>query len=96
MSDYLVQNKNTCLSKIIFSARSGTLDLKACNEWKYIDTKCVMCQVIEDSFEHFMTCQFYGPTDFEIVYTEIFENHYEHQYHVAIEIKRRIDIRKQN
>ena len=94
LSEYLVQNKNTILSKIIFSARSGTIDLKAWNEWKYTDTKCVMCLVTEENFEHFMTCQCYGPTDSEIVYTEIFENNPEYQYHVAIEIKRRLDIRK--
>ena len=35
MSDYLVHNKNTILSKVIFSARSGTLDLKVWKEWKY-------------------------------------------------------------
>ena len=35
-----------------------------------------MSQVIEENFEHFLTCQFYGPTDSEIVYTEIFENNH--------------------
>ena len=53
-----------------------------------------MCLVIEEDFEHFMTCQCYGPTDIEIVYTEIFDNNPEYQYHVAMEIKRRIKIRK--
>ena len=42
MSEYLIQNKNTALSKLIFSARSGSLDLKVLNEWNYND-KRVLC-----------------------------------------------------
>jgi hypothetical protein len=94
MSEYLVHNKNTFLSKIIFSARSGTLDLKAWNEWKYNEKACVMCKIEEENFDHFMKCLLYGPNNLEIKYTGIFENTQENQYKVAIEIKRRSQIRK--
>ena len=53
-----------------------------------------MCQMIEDNFEHFMKCFLYGPTNLEIEYTEMFGNTHENQYIVAIEIKRRSQIRK--
>ena len=60
MRDYLKKNQNTFLSKIIFSARSGTMDLKIWNDWNYSDTLCVICDKAEETFEHFMTCELYG------------------------------------
>ena len=47
MSAYLVNNKSTAISKIIFSVRSGTLDLKDWHPWKYSDNFCVMCKLSE-------------------------------------------------
>ena len=44
MSKYLVRNKSTSLSKIIFSVRAGIFDVKAWNEWSYKDKSCVMCK----------------------------------------------------
>ena len=35
ISPYLSQNRNTYLSITIFTVRSGTLDIKVCNEWNY-------------------------------------------------------------
>ena len=94
MSEYLVQNKNTLLSKIIFSTRSGTLDLKVWNEWNYIDTKCVMCRFEEENFEHFMTCILYGQNELKCSFIEIFGNDHEDQYDIAKEINRRLKIRE--
>ena len=42
MSEYLVRNEGTDLSKIIFSVRAGTFDIKAWNDWNYSDKLCVM------------------------------------------------------
>ena len=91
MREYLVHNKNTILSKIIFSVRSGTLDHKAWNEWKYSEKACVMCKIKE---ENFMKCLLCGPNNLEIKYTELFGNTHEYQYKVPIEKK--LQIRKAN
>ena len=82
------------LSKLIFSARSGTLDLKVWNEWKYGDKTCVMCHKEDENFNHFMTCLVYGPSRMEVLYTDIFGNNHEHQYTVAREKRRRLKMRK--
>ena len=68
------------------------MDLKAWNEWKYSEKACVMCKIEEEN--HFMKCLLYGPNNLEIKYTEIFGNTHENQYKVAIEIKRRSQMRK--
>ena len=59
MSEYLLQNNNTLLSKVIFNTRSGTLDLIVWNEWNYIDNTCEMCQFEEKNVDHFMICLLY-------------------------------------
>ena len=94
MSDYLVKNKNTSISKIIFSVRAGTLDLKAWNDWKYVDKLCVMCGEFEEDFEHFMSCTRYGHEIQENNWKDIFEDDSEKQYSIALEVKRRTNLRK--
>jgi hypothetical protein len=59
MSEYLVRNKGTSLSKIIFSVRSKTLDIKEWLPWDYIDNKCVACKKTFETMDHFMTCTSY-------------------------------------
>ena len=50
IQNYLVDgNKNTKLSKLIFKARSLTLDIKLQKKWKYEGTICVGCDVSEES-----------------------------------------------
>ena len=93
-SDYLVRNQNTALSKIIFSVRSGTLDLKIWNDWKYNDTLCVMCQLSEEDFQHFITCEAYGNEPLEINWQEIFGNDVSYQNIIAKEVKSRHNMRK--
>ena len=60
MSEYLKENKKTHLSKIIFSLRSGTLDINKWNSWKYNDNLCVMCDIKEENITHFLECSKYG------------------------------------
>ena len=93
MRKYLEKNQNTSLSKIIFSVRSGTMDIKIWNEWNYHDTLCVMCALEDENIEHFMTCGLYG-NKIEIPWTDIFENDSDTQFLIAIEIKRRQHMRK--
>ena len=94
MAKYLVVNKSTSLSKVIFSVRAGTYDIKAWNEWKYTDNMCVMCNMLEENMDHFMSCLAYGKSRNEITWKDIFENDPEKQHLIALEIKRRDYIRK--
>ena len=94
MSNYLVKNKNTLLSKTIFSVRSGTLDIKSWNEWKYENQLCVMCENCDENIEHFMSCSLYGQSDLENHWSEINGDDFEIQNSIAREIRRRQDIRK--
>ena len=80
---------------IIFSVRSGTLDLKIWNDWKYNDTLCVMCQLSEEDFQHFITCEAYGNEPLEINWQEIFGNNVFNQNIVAKEVKSRHKLRKE-
>ena len=44
-SEYLLDNRNTSLSKIIFSLRSKTYDIKEWQPWKYFNNLCVACEI---------------------------------------------------
>ena len=94
MSEYLVRNENTALSKVIFSVRTVTFDVKAWNEWNYRDKLCVMCKLEDESMEHFMNCTSYGKRPIEISLINIYENYPNEQSLTAKEIKRRYRIRK--
>ena len=67
-----MNNKSTALFSIIFSVRSGTLDLKNWQEWNYTDKLCVMGKLSEETIYHFMSCPAYGKTslekDWKIIY----------------------------
>ena len=69
LSEYLRTNKNTNIS---FSLRSGGLDIKTWNKWKYDDNLCVMCENKEENMEHLMECLEYGETK-DFVWREVFE-----------------------
>ena len=60
MRKSLEKNQNTSIPKIIFSVRSGTMDIKIWNEWNYHDTLCVMCASEDENIKHSMTCGWYG------------------------------------
>ena len=72
MSEDLVRNESTALSKIILSVRAGTFDVKAWNEWNYRDKLCVMCQVEDDNMKHFMNCRSYRKTPLGNIIGQIF------------------------
>ena len=44
-----------------------------------IDTLCVMCARVEETFQHFMTCELYE-NEIEIPLTELFGNDREKQF----------------
>ena len=58
-SEYLLDNRSTTLSRIIFSLRSKTLDIKTWQPWKYYDNLCVFCEIKEETISHFLSCKTY-------------------------------------
>ena len=93
LSEYLRTNKNTNISNIIFSLRSGGLDIKTWNKWKYDDNLCVMCENKEENMDHLMECLEYGETK-DFVWREVFETKIETQVMIAKEVSRRMEIRE--
>ena len=94
MSDYLKVNQRTDLSRIIFETRSGTLDLKSLQQWKYENNLCVLCELKEENMEHFMKCKEYGDTNKNLDWKDIYKNETNKQFKIAEEIKRRMKVRK--
>ena len=48
-------NKN--LSRIIFKARSHTLDIKTQQKWKYADSTCIGCKIQVETGEEILFCE---------------------------------------
>ena len=90
----LLQLFLTVVSKTIFEAISGTLEIKKWNSWNYSDLLCVMCEKYEENIEHFMTCEAYGKVTREINWREVFENNISNQNIVAKEIKKKKTVHK--
>ena len=59
MTQYLFQNERTSLSRLIFSVRSKTLDIKEWNPWSYSDNICIACRKDDETMDHFMICSSY-------------------------------------
>ena len=71
MNEYLIKNKNTKISKTIYSIRAGVFDIKALKRWKYKDNLCVDCNLFEENMKHFMQCPKYGRkcmSNWELIY----------------------------
>ena len=62
VSEYLLENVNTSLSKTIFGLISRTFDVKEHNPWEYNDDLCVKCQEFNERMDHFFQCNSYGDT----------------------------------
>ena len=92
MQQYLLENTKTKLSKTVFKLRSGTLNIKALEQWKHEDNLCVMCEVREENISHFMSCENYGEkvTDWESIYG----NDTRKQFEIAQETETRLKIRE--
>ena len=59
ISKYLELNMRTSLSRLIFSVRSKTIDIKEYQSWKYENDKCVRCHTFTETMNHFVTCSSY-------------------------------------
>ena len=91
MQNYLAENRKTKQSKTIFKIRSGTFGIKACENWKHEDNLCIMCEIKEESFKHFMNCERYGEKTID--WESIYGNDEEKQNKIAREAERRLEIR---
>ena len=59
MDKYSLENISTSLFKIIFGARSGTINIKEWNIWKYEDNISVKCEIAHKTISHFLTSYSY-------------------------------------
>ena len=58
IQDYFIDgNCNIKLAKLIFKARSQTLDIKSQRKWKYADQTCIGCKTLEESGDEIMICE---------------------------------------
>ena len=93
MSGYLFRNEKTKLSKIIFSIRSKTFDLKEWRPWQYADNLCVKCEIYPETMDHFVTCGKYGK-QIEVSWRDILEDDTEKQIAIANFVDVRQCVRK--
>ena len=92
MRTYISENKHTSLTRVIFSIRSRTLDIKEWNPWKYTDVLCVKCDEIE-TMDHFVICKSYGET-LELLWTDIYSESIEKQIEIGRFVQKRHKIRQ--
>ena len=93
--DYLKENRNTKLSQTIFEIRSGTLDIKCWQKWKYEDNLCISCEEKEENMEHLLKCKRYGKEIENLDWKEIYKNETDKQFEISKEVLRRMKLRKQ-
>jgi hypothetical protein len=93
LSNYLNDNRNSTLSKIIFSVRSNTIDLKMVQPWKYYDNLCVLCEVQAETITHFMSCSSYENIPTEETWKLIIEGDPDDQFKIAENIRKRQKLR---
>ena len=98
IQEYLVQeNRNTEVSKIIFKARSLTLDIKLHKKWKYHDKICMGCGVKEENGDELLHCDGFGDgkTDFkQISYSVVFNGSASEMADIGQELRKRLKIQK--
>ena len=92
MSQYIYENKNTSLTRVIFSIRSKTLDVKDWNPWNYENLSCLQCVEIE-TMDHFVSCQKYGEA-LDVNWKEINESNTEKQIMIGEFVQKRHQIRQ--
>ena len=90
LNDYLVENRSINLSRIIFSLRSKTLDIKTWQPWKYFDNLCVTCELKEESISHFLNCEAYENISQENNWKDVSGNCVQRQYEIAETAQARI------
>ena len=88
ISNYLEDNRNTVVLKIIFSCRSKTLDIKENMPCKYQDTLCVACEMFDETMDHFMSCISYSSSDYS-EWRNVYGNNKESQFEAGLAVQKR-------
>ena len=57
LQQYLSENKNTKISKLIAKARAKTLEIKTHKSWKYEDKLYSGCEIREESVDDILSCK---------------------------------------
>ena len=58
MQEYLASGAcSVKLARLIFKARSLTLDIKSQRKWKFTDKWCVGCQIKEETGQEILICE---------------------------------------
>ena len=83
LGEYFFENRNTNLSKVIFSVRSRRFDIKVWQKWKYEDKWCILCHVKEENTDHFIICSAYSNQSSNIVWKDILGNNVDRQFEIA-------------
>ena len=82
------------MTKVIFSVRSKTLDIKEWQPWKYNDDLCVKCENSPETMDHFVTCVEYG-IECETNWKDILTNDISRQQEIAKCVAKRFKIREE-
>ena len=99
MQSYLLDgNRNIEVSKVIYKARSLTLNIKTQKSWKYKDDLCVGCGVKSETGQEFLTCMGYSEQEIltqpnPLDYNLVFGGEVGDRTSVAKELMRRIKMR---
>ena len=95
IQDYLlIENENTKMAKLIFKARSRTLDIKCFKTWKYNDLTCTGCNVNEETEIEILKCEGFGVTKVDMKYDVFFGNSATDMFQVAKYLKQRLRTRE--
>ena len=89
LGNYFQDNRNISISRIIFSVRSKTLDIKTWQHWKYFDNLCVLCEQKAEVMDHFMCCNAYENVTPIHSWKKMFENNPDEQFEIAENINKR-------
>ena len=99
MQEYLLEgNKNTELSKLIYKARGGTLDIKINKKWKYEDELCVGCGKNPETVEEILSCKELGDENekftTQVTFGWVFGESVEKMVEVAKVLRKRFKVRQ--
>ena len=92
-SEYLLNNRNTRLNKVIFRLRSRTFDIKKTwQPWIYFDNLCVSYEIKEETMSNFHNCESYVNLPHENNWEDIKGNCIEKLYEIASIVKEEMKI----
>jgi hypothetical protein len=100
MQEYLLDSdRNLKVPKLIFKARSKTLDIKTQKRWKYEDLLCSGCMVNEESGDEILFCKMFGENSDIITYSWFYSESAQKQVDAAklmmVKLERRKRIREE-